>query len=111
MNLLTDLLQYSPTALFHKIKGGSEWPEELGAEGDVLSHLGAFDILGYHVFLFDRGSFSVLANTAVRGCRESAEGFTTPKSFSSRSAITSFIHSTTVSTNLNICSLTFTQRP
>ncbi|KXN87850.1 putative 2-oxoglutarate dehydrogenase E1 component DHKTD1, mitochondrial [Leucoagaricus sp. SymC.cos] len=39
LNLLTDLLQYSSTALFHKIKGGSEWPEELGAEGDVLSHL------------------------------------------------------------------------
>ncbi|KAF5357075.1 hypothetical protein D9756_006778 [Leucocoprinus leucothites] len=39
LNLLTDLLQYSPTALFHKIKGGSEYPEELSAEGDVLSHL------------------------------------------------------------------------
>jgi len=42
LNLLTDLLQYSPVALFHKIKGGSEYPEELLAEGDVLSHLGAF---------------------------------------------------------------------
>jgi len=42
LNLLTDLLQYSPTALFHKIKGGSEYSEELLAEGDVLSHLGAF---------------------------------------------------------------------
>jgi len=40
LNLLTDMLQYSPAALFHKIKGGSELPEELGAEGDVLSHLG-----------------------------------------------------------------------
>jgi probable 2-oxoglutarate dehydrogenase E1 component DHKTD1 len=47
LNLLTDpeLLQYNPTALFHKIRGGSEWPEELvgeggGVEGDVLSHLG-----------------------------------------------------------------------
>ncbi|KAJ7069682.1 Transketolase, pyrimidine binding domain-containing protein [Mycena amicta] len=40
LNLLTDLLQYSPTALFHKIKGGAEIPEDLGAEGDVLSHLG-----------------------------------------------------------------------
>ncbi|KXN83494.1 putative 2-oxoglutarate dehydrogenase E1 component DHKTD1, mitochondrial [Leucoagaricus sp. SymC.cos] len=39
LNLLTNLLQYSSTALFHKIKGGSEWPEELGAKGDVLSHL------------------------------------------------------------------------
>jgi hypothetical protein len=40
LNLLTDLLQYPPAALFHKIKGGYEIPEELGAEGDVLSHLG-----------------------------------------------------------------------
>lgn len=40
LNLLTDILQYSPAALFHKIKGGFEIPEELGAEGDVLSHLG-----------------------------------------------------------------------
>ena len=40
LNLLTDLLGYSPTALFRKIKGESEFPEELGAEGDVLSHLG-----------------------------------------------------------------------
>jgi 2-oxoglutarate dehydrogenase complex dehydrogenase (E1) component-like enzyme len=42
LNLLTDLLQYSPTAMFHKIKGGAEIPEELGAEGDVLSHLGKY---------------------------------------------------------------------
>jgi probable 2-oxoglutarate dehydrogenase E1 component DHKTD1 len=40
LNLLTDLLEYSPTSLFHKIKGGAEIPEDLGAEGDVLSHLG-----------------------------------------------------------------------
>lgn len=40
LNLLTELLQYSPTALFHKIKGGAEVPDELGAEGDVISHLG-----------------------------------------------------------------------
>lgn len=40
LNLLTELLEFSPTALFHKIKGGSEIPEEFGAEGDVISHLG-----------------------------------------------------------------------
>ncbi|KAJ4473013.1 dehydrogenase E1 and transketolase domain-containing protein 1 [Lentinula aciculospora] len=41
LNFLTDpqLLQYSPTALFHKIRGGAEYPEELGVEGDVISHL------------------------------------------------------------------------
>lgn len=42
LNLLTDLLQYSPAGLFHKIKGGSELPDDLGAEGDVLSHLGRY---------------------------------------------------------------------
>ncbi|KAJ6475095.1 thiamine diphosphate-binding protein [Mycena vitilis] len=47
LNLLTDLLKYSPTALFHKIKGGAEIPEDLGAEGDVLSHLVASPTLEY----------------------------------------------------------------
>ena len=31
----------SPASLFHKIKGGCEFPEELGVAGDVISHLGA----------------------------------------------------------------------
>ncbi|OBZ65547.1 putative 2-oxoglutarate dehydrogenase E1 component DHKTD1, mitochondrial [Grifola frondosa] len=39
IELLTGLLKYSPAALFHKIKGGSEVPEGLGAAGDVISHL------------------------------------------------------------------------
>ncbi|KAI3651269.1 hypothetical protein MP228_004750 [Amoeboaphelidium protococcarum] len=39
LNLLTDLFQYDPTAIFHKIKGHSEFPEELKVSGDVLSHL------------------------------------------------------------------------
>ncbi|KIK54180.1 hypothetical protein GYMLUDRAFT_48977 [Collybiopsis luxurians FD-317 M1] len=41
LNFLTDpqLLQYPATALFHKIRGGSEFPEQLGVEGDVISHL------------------------------------------------------------------------
>jgi 2-oxoglutarate dehydrogenase complex dehydrogenase (E1) component-like enzyme len=49
LNLLTELLQYSPAGLFHKIKGGSELPDDLGAEGDVLSHLGRrFDAISVH---------------------------------------------------------------
>jgi probable 2-oxoglutarate dehydrogenase E1 component DHKTD1 len=39
LNLLTDLFQFSPTALFHKIKGNSEFPKEFQVSGDVLSHL------------------------------------------------------------------------
>ena len=40
LNLLTGLLQFPPSALFHKIRGGFEIPEVLGAVGDVISHLG-----------------------------------------------------------------------
>ncbi|CAJ0884795.1 9784_t:CDS:10, partial [Entrophospora sp. SA101] len=40
LNLLTDLLKFSPIRLFHKIKGNPEFPENLPATGDVLSHLG-----------------------------------------------------------------------
>ncbi|GBE88887.1 2-oxoglutarate dehydrogenase, mitochondrial [Sparassis crispa] len=47
LNLLTGLLEFSPAALFHKIKGGSEIPEELGASGDVISHLVASPSLRY----------------------------------------------------------------
>ncbi|KAI0290142.1 dehydrogenase E1 and transketolase domain-containing protein 1 [Russula brevipes] len=47
LNLLTGLLQMSPASLFHKIKGGYEIPEELGAAGDVISHLVASPTLSY----------------------------------------------------------------
>ncbi|KAI0297773.1 dehydrogenase E1 and transketolase domain-containing protein 1 [Multifurca ochricompacta] len=47
LNLLAGLLQMSPTSLFHKIKGGYEIPEELGAVGDVISHLVASPTLTY----------------------------------------------------------------
>lgn len=55
LNLLTGLLEYPSRALFHKIKGGSEVPEDLGATGDVISHLGAYfrvslKALSYHQF-------------------------------------------------------------
>ncbi|EJF58365.1 dehydrogenase E1 and transketolase domain-containing protein 1 [Dichomitus squalens LYAD-421 SS1] len=47
LNLLTGMLQLPPSALFHKIKGGSEIPEEYGAAGDVISHLTASPLLEY----------------------------------------------------------------
>ncbi|KAM5543648.1 hypothetical protein V8D89_002899 [Ganoderma adspersum] len=47
LNLLTGMLQFPPSALFHKIKGGSELPEEFGAGGDVISHLTASPRLEY----------------------------------------------------------------
>jgi probable 2-oxoglutarate dehydrogenase E1 component DHKTD1 len=39
LNLLTDLFQFDTTAMFHKILGNSEFPSEMDASGDVLSHL------------------------------------------------------------------------
>ncbi|CAG8546415.1 38028_t:CDS:10 [Gigaspora margarita] len=47
LNLLTDLLHFSPTRLFHKIKGNPEFPEDLPATGDVLSHLAISSTLEY----------------------------------------------------------------
>ena len=44
LNLLTGLLKMSPASLFHKIKGGYEFPEGLGAAGDVISHLGMISL-------------------------------------------------------------------
>ena len=60
LNLLTVLLQYSPAGLFHKIKGGSELPGDLGAEGDVLSHLGGY------LLLFDESSPLVSASNTFK---------------------------------------------
>jgi len=40
LNLLIGLLNYPPRALFHKMKGHSEIPDELFGIGDVLSHIG-----------------------------------------------------------------------
>ena len=40
LNLLTDLLQFNCAALFHKVKGNSEFPDNVPGTGDVLSHLG-----------------------------------------------------------------------
>jgi probable 2-oxoglutarate dehydrogenase E1 component DHKTD1 len=47
LNLLTGLLEYNPTALFHKVKGGREVDESLDVSGDVLSHLGVCAAVRY----------------------------------------------------------------
>ncbi|KAF9163639.1 hypothetical protein DFQ26_002295 [Actinomortierella ambigua] len=47
LNLLTDLLQYDPTALFSKVKGNSEFPAGLPATGDVLSHIANSPTIDY----------------------------------------------------------------
>ena len=40
LNLLVDLLELPLAALFHKIKSGSELPEEYVESGDFIGHLG-----------------------------------------------------------------------
>lgn len=40
LNILTELLEFPHTALFHKIKGNSEFAQEFDVAGDVSSHLG-----------------------------------------------------------------------
>ncbi|KZV93424.1 2-oxoglutarate dehydrogenase, E1 component [Exidia glandulosa HHB12029] len=47
LNLLINLLEFPASALFSKIRGNSEVPEELGATGDVISHLVASPTLKY----------------------------------------------------------------
>ncbi|XP_055970675.1 LOW QUALITY PROTEIN: 2-oxoadipate dehydrogenase complex component E1 [Sorex fumeus] len=39
LNLLTGLLQFPPELMFRKMRGLSEFPEDVSATGDVLSHL------------------------------------------------------------------------
>ncbi|KAI0719660.1 dehydrogenase E1 and transketolase domain-containing protein 1 [Fomitopsis betulina] len=74
LNLLTDLLQFSPAALFHKIKGGSEVPEGISASGDVISHLVASPHLEYdganaplHVSLLPNPSHLEAVNPVALG--------------------------------------------
>ncbi|KAF8314960.1 dehydrogenase E1 and transketolase domain-containing protein 1 [Clavulina sp. PMI_390] len=72
LSLLTDLLQGSPTALFHKIRGGLEMPEGLGATGDVISHLPASADLTYgsnrtHVSLLQNPSHLEAVNPVALG--------------------------------------------
>ncbi|KAJ1546861.1 hypothetical protein HK405_006803, partial [Cladochytrium tenue] len=47
LNLLTDLLKYPPRALFHKVKGNSEFPPDVPGCGDVLSHIATKTALRY----------------------------------------------------------------
>ncbi|KAJ1311752.1 hypothetical protein OPQ81_010222 [Rhizoctonia solani] len=74
LSLLTDLLEYSPAAMFHKIRGGSEVPESLGATGDVISHLVACPTLKYpdgttpvHVTMLQNPSHLEAVNPVAMG--------------------------------------------
>ncbi|KAJ3294817.1 hypothetical protein HK104_003284, partial [Borealophlyctis nickersoniae] len=73
LNLLTDLLHYPPTALFHKVKGNAEFPEDIPGSGDVLSHLAISTDLNYgaqkpiHVSMLHNPSHLEAANPVALG--------------------------------------------
>ncbi|KAJ3185915.1 hypothetical protein HDU85_000827 [Gaertneriomyces sp. JEL0708] len=74
LNLLTDLLKYDPRAVFHKVKGNAEAPEEIpGFTGDVLSHLATTVDLDYnskqpvHVSMIHNPSHLEAANPVALG--------------------------------------------
>ncbi|KAJ2725289.1 hypothetical protein GGI07_001423 [Coemansia sp. Benny D115] len=73
LNILVDLLKYSPRALFHKLQGNSEFPPELPASGDVISHLASSPKLNYgckqdlHVTMLNNPSHLEAVNPVVAG--------------------------------------------
>ncbi|KAJ2964596.1 hypothetical protein NQZ79_g439 [Umbelopsis isabellina] len=72
LNLLTDLLQYPPQALFHKLKGNSELPLGTAGSGDVLSHIANSPTLDYegkkvNVSLLHNPSHLEAVNPVVMG--------------------------------------------
>ncbi|RKP28148.1 thiamine diphosphate-binding protein [Syncephalis pseudoplumigaleata] len=73
LNLLADLLEYPPRALFHKVKGNSEFPEGTPGIGDVLSHIGASPYIDYgaaepiHVELMNNPSHLEAVNPVALG--------------------------------------------
>ncbi|KAF9896549.1 hypothetical protein BX616_007240, partial [Lobosporangium transversale] len=73
LNLLTDLMEYNPTALFHKVKGNSEFPAGIPATGDVLSHIANSPRLDYgqaepiHVSMLHNPSHLEAVNPVAMG--------------------------------------------
>ncbi|KAI9260567.1 oxoglutarate dehydrogenase, E1 component [Phascolomyces articulosus] len=72
LNLLCDLLEYPPAALFSKMKGNSELPNDTTHVGDVISHLINNPTLKYeggdvHVSLLSNPSHLEAVNPVVMG--------------------------------------------
>jgi probable 2-oxoglutarate dehydrogenase E1 component DHKTD1 len=73
LNLLTGILGYPADGLFHKIKGGSEFPPGIDASGDVISHLAISADLNYsngkkiHVNMLHNPSHLEAANPVALG--------------------------------------------
>ncbi|KAJ2091678.1 hypothetical protein IW138_001660 [Coemansia sp. RSA 986] len=73
LNILVDLLKYPPRALFHKLQGHAEFPQELPASGDVISHIANSPSLNYgckddlHVTMLHNPSHLEAVNPVVSG--------------------------------------------
>ncbi|KAJ2158562.1 hypothetical protein GGF46_003681 [Coemansia sp. RSA 552] len=73
LNILVDLLKYPPRALFHKLQGNAEFPEDLPASGDVISHISNSPCLNYgcaedlHVTMLHNPSHLEAVNPVVAG--------------------------------------------
>ncbi|KAJ2871886.1 hypothetical protein FB639_004418, partial [Coemansia asiatica] len=73
LNILIDLLKYPPRALFHKLQGNPEFPEDLPASGDVISHIASSPKLNYgckddiHVTMLHNPSHLEAVNPVVAG--------------------------------------------
>ncbi|KAI8818015.1 thiamine diphosphate-binding protein [Fimicolochytrium jonesii] len=73
LNLLTDLFEFNPTALFYKVKGNAEFPDDIPGSGDVLSHLATTVDLDYgqpkgiHVSMLHNPSHLEAANPVALG--------------------------------------------
>ncbi|KAJ2783207.1 hypothetical protein GGI18_003541, partial [Coemansia linderi] len=73
LNILVDLLKYSPRALFHKLHGNAEFPSDLPASGDVISHIASSPMLNYgcssdlHVTMLHNPSHLEAVNPVVAG--------------------------------------------
>ncbi|KAI8324424.1 dehydrogenase E1 and transketolase domain-containing protein 1 [Martensiomyces pterosporus] len=73
LNILIDLLKYQPRALFHKLQGNAEFPSDLPASGDVISHIASSPKLNYgcdedlHVTMLHNPSHLEAVNPVVAG--------------------------------------------
>ncbi|KAJ1827909.1 hypothetical protein LPJ56_001401 [Coemansia sp. RSA 2599] len=73
LNILIDLLKYPPRALFHKLQGNPEFPQDLPASGDVISHIASSPKLNYgckddiHVTMLHNPSHLEAVNPVVAG--------------------------------------------
>lgn len=89
LNLLTGLLKYPARALFHKLKGNSEFPSDLMGTGDVISHIGISTDLQYA----SKVAVSLITNPShLEGVNPVAEGKVKAKQAQGKNAACILMH-------------------